>query len=417
MNKGIKIKPVFILGQSASFLRDDGIGFYDTKDESEQDRKTDEIIGKLKIPLERKTIIRNEKDLAALETSHDAFILFVHTAAKYPYIELVVETGKPIIIAGEEGAPGDALDAYESLARHENVAVAFDYETIRRKVKIIRTAWSVKNARICLFDSGKRTVEGSPWYSNPLLNGMLKALPVDIDRFSTIYRNVNGKEAENLANSWMDEARVDGPSTEDIARSAAVYLAMRRTIEEMKADAAYVLWCSQFNELIDGKMCFAVTKLNDTGHLTGCWRGENMLPMLILHSLSEKAVFFGEVHTFRDSILAVRHCAVPQSISGMPFVLKPWGDRKGTVTGYCELPEGEVTIVNAGIGDKMIALNGRVFDTKDIGGANCRTTVYVRVEDPEAVRRFCGREIAMAYGDFVSDVEAVGNMLNIETNR
>ncbi len=215
----------------------------------------------------------------------------------------------------------------------------------------------------------------------------------------------------------MDQARIDGPSQEDVARSAAVYLAMRRTIEEMKADAAYVLWCSQFNELIDGKMCFAVAKLNDTGHLTGCWRGENMLPMLILHSLSEKAVFFGEVHTFRDNILAVRHCAVPQSISGMPFVLKPWRDRKGTVTGYCELPEGEVTIVNAGIGDKMIALNGRVFDTKDIGGANCRTTVYVRVEDPELVRRFYGREIAMAYGDFVSDVEAVGNMLNIETNQ
>ena len=141
-----------------------------------------------------------------------------------------------------------------------------------------------------------------------------------------------------------------------------------------------------------------------------------MLPMMILHELSEKPVFFGEVHTYRDNVLAVRHCAVPGNMASSPLILKRWRDKEGTVTGYCELPKGEVTILNSGAGDKMISLTGEVLETRDLGGDNCRVTVYIEIKDDDLVRKFYGREIAMAYGDYTGSVADVGNILGIKVN-
>jgi L-fucose isomerase-like protein len=151
--------------------------------------------------------------------------------------------------------------------------------------------------------------------------------------------------------------------------------------------------------------------LNDAGIPTGCWRGESLLPMLILHHLSEKPVFFGEAHIYKDGIISLRHCAVPSKLSSSTLVLRRWRDRKGTVTGYCEMPKGEVTLVNSGTGDKIVVMKGEVIKCGDVGGDNCRTTVWVKVEDGSPVSEITGREFAMVYGDYVEEAIEVAKML------
>lgn len=411
--KSLKIIPLFLLGQRPSFLREDRLGFRDIKDESEHNAKTDEILQQLDVDTEPKILVKKEEDLDQLIVDADVFIIFAHSIRRFPGLITLADTGVPIIIASEEGAGGEALDTYEYLAEYENVRVAFSFEEIRRRIRTLKAVKQIRATRICAFDRGEHSLDGVAWYKNPLLKNKFKTEYVDISDFENRYQNVDRAEARDLAEKWMNESKVMEPSLEDVVKSAALYIAMKEIIENLEADAAYVLWCAQFDKLFSTKLCFAIAKLNDAGHLTGCWRGENLLPMLILHRLSDKPVFFGEVHTYRDGIISLRHCAVPTSIVASPPILRRWRDREGTVTGYCELPKGDVTLVNSGTGDRMVVMRGSVVDCRDLEGDNCRTTVWIRLEDKTLIRAITGREFAMVYGDYAWEAEEVGRMLGL----
>jgi hypothetical protein len=413
--KWIKVIPVFLLGSSPSFIREDGLGFRDVKDKTEQNKRTDELLQQLDIKTESKVLVRKEEDLQRVKTDVDAFIVFAHCMDRFPYLITLARSGVSIIISSEEVLSGDALDTYEYLAEFDNVKVAFGFEEIRRRLRILNAVKQISTTKVCLFDSGERSPDGVAWYQNPLLNGKFNTQYVDLQDFEKRYKSVSKKEAESLAKEWMGQCEVKEPSLEDLTKSAQVYIAIKETIEGVEADTAYVLWCAQFNKMLGTKMCFAITRLNDAGLLTGCWRGENLLPMLILHYLTEKPIFFGEMHTYQDGIISLRHCAVPTKITSSPPVLRHWRDRKGTVTGYCELPKGEVTLVNSGIGDRMAVMKGEVVDCKDLGGENCRTTVWIKIEDQANIRKIVGRELAMVYGNWVEDAKETGRMLGIKT--
>jgi hypothetical protein len=86
---------------------------------------------------------------------------------------------------------------------------------------------------------------------------------------------------------------------------------------------------------------------------------------------------------------------------------------KGTVTGYCQLPKGEVTLVNCGLGDKLVVVKGEVVDCKDLGGDNCRMTVWVEHEDETTIRKFVSREFAMIYGDYTEKARKIGEKLGL----
>jgi|GEM_PF-3871769 len=410
----MKVRAVFLLGSNPSFIRKDGMGFEDIHDASLQESKTDGILREVGIEIEKKVLVRKEEDLNELELNCDAFIIFAHCLHRFPQLITLAQTGIPLVVSGEEGALGEALDLYQYLAEYENVRVACDYEEIRRSIRVVNAAWRIKRVKVCLFDTGERSLNGAAWYKNPLLKGEFNTQRVDVSDLKARYENVERREAKSLAKVWGTECTVLGPTMEDIVRSARVYIAMKGIIEETGGDVSYVLWCGQFNDLFGTKMCLAIAKLNDAGYLTGCWRGENFLPMLILHELSGGPIFFGEVHMYRDGVLSLRHCAVPTKIASSPAVLRPWRDRKGTVATYCEMARGEVTLVNSGTGERMVVMKGEVVESKDLGGDNCRTTVWVRIDERRIVHRLTGREFAMVYGNYTEEAGEVGRLLGIE---
>jgi hypothetical protein len=409
--KPLRIKPVFLAGDRSSFIREDGLGFEDTTDTALQNSAFETFLRKLKCDDSEKAIIRSDDDLRRLDTDVDAFVISVHTMHKFPHLETLADSGIRMILVGEQGAPGDALDAYESISHHDNVTIALTADDLKRQLNVLTAARWVAEAKICLFDRKDRSPEMKPWCANPLIQEKLTVEYVDIDQFVNALSSVSQGEADEVTRKWSDSMTRREPSREDVAETGRLYLAMKSIIDGMKADAAYVLWCGQFAELFSGKMCLAVAALNDAGYLTGCWRGENMLPMMILHGLTGQPVFFGEMHMFRDGVLSLRHCAVPTELAASKPVLRTWRERGGTVTAYCELPRGTVTVLNSGQGDKLVALKGQVINTADIGGDNCRTTVYVRLVDADDMHEFYGREFAMAYGDHIRDVAEAGKYL------
>lgn len=402
----LNIIPIFLLG-SRPILK--------AENEAMLEAETNEITERYGLNTVSKLFVRKEEDLLEVGIKGvDGFVLFPFCSERFSPLIYLAETGLPVIIASEEQTFCNALDTYEYLADHGNVEVTLGPEEVSRKIRVLEAVRWVENARVCLFDVKRWRLEGMAWNRNPLVSGKLNALDIDPDRFFNAYENADRIEAEGLARRWMDESKVLEPSFEDVVKSARLYKAMKAEIEETGADAGYVLWCGQFTERLGTKMCFALSKLAEEGYPVGCWRGENLLPLLILHSASGEPVFVCEVFTRKDDTVTFRHCFAPGNITPGVYVLKRWRDMDGTVTGYVQLPRGEVTMVNCGIGDRLFVFKGEVTDCRDLGGENCRMTISLRMEEEWSIRRFVGRECAMVYGDYKEEAREIGSHLGLE---
>lgn len=86
---------------------------------------------------------------------------------------------------------------------------------------------------------------------------------------------------------------------------------------------------------------------------------------------------------------------------------------EGTVTGYVQLPRGQITLVNSGIGDKIVVVKAEAVDCKDLGNETCRMTVRVRLKNGNISRKFVGREFAMVYGDYSKEAKEIGAKLGL----
>jgi len=403
--------PIFLLGTNP----DATIGRTKTK----QETKTNEILKKYGLDNQAKLLIRNDKQILNINIHGvDAFTIYPYCLERFRSLLHLAETGKPIIIASEKTTFLNALETYQYLADHENVELAFNPGQVKAKIKASKPSKMLETIKVCLFDAGEWKLDGVAWQRNPLFSDKLNVQRVDVEKFLETVRRTGSSEARTLAEKWMKGIQVLEPSLEDVAEAARVYMAMKKTLLEMKANAAYVLWCGQFtNKLEAKKMCFALAKLADDGYPTGCWRGENLLPLLILHSVSKKPVFVPEAFTHLGDTITLRHCFAPTTLTKGKYALRTWRNMKGTVTGYCQLPKGQVTLINCGIGDRMVVAKGWVIDCRDLGGENCRMTVWVRMENPELIDKFVAREFALVYGDYEKEAVDLGERLGLSVLR
>jgi len=85
----------------------------------------------------------------------------------------------------------------------------------------------------------------------------------------------------------------------------------------------------------------------------------------------------------------------------------------GTISAFCDMNVGTATIVNTGSGNSIVVMKGGVVCSKDLGGDNCRNTVFIRLDKPELVNKLTGREFAMVYGDYVEDAKKLGKKIGL----
>jgi len=305
---------IFLLGTGPSLIG---------KDIGEQDVKSDAILEKFGLSKELKVLVRKEEELLGINIhGADGFAIFPYCTERFSPLIYLAETGKPIIIVSENETFGNALDTYEYLANHNNVQIAFSRKEIEEKIRIIKAEKWLMKSKVCIFDSGEWKLNSTARLKNPIISGKLNTQNIDKEKFLRAYKNADRTKAENLAKKWIAESTVREPSFEDVVKSARIYIAMKTLMQSMKADAAYVLWCGQFTKELNAKMCFALAKLAEEGYPVGCWRGENLLPLLILHSMSNKHIFVCEALTRRGNMITLRHCFALGTIASCKYVLR-----------------------------------------------------------------------------------------------
>ncbi len=403
--KAARILPIFLLGNKPETLG---------TNKDKQELQADAILRKYRMNAKQKYLIRKDKDLLKIN-NHDAdgFIIFPYTLQRFAPLIYLAETKKPTTIVSEEKTFLNALETYDYLSDHENVQLAFSQQDVDARIKSLPPPKWFKETKICIFDAGEWKLDGIAWQKNQLFAGKLNVENINIKDFLKNCKNADKTKAKRLAKQWMKEPKVLEPTIEDVEKCAQIYLAMKDAIKKMKAKAAYVLWCGQFTKPLDAKLCFALAKLAENGYPVGCWRGGNLLPMLILHTVSKKPVFTPEAFWHKGTTISVKHCFAPSTIGPCRYTLRKWRTMKGTVTGYCELPKGTATLINSGASEKIVVTKAELIDCKDLGGKNCRITAWIKIEDEKTIHKFVGREFAMVYGDYAKKAIELAEKLGI----
>jgi hypothetical protein len=400
----VRILTLFLLGGKPEIISKNGV---------KRRTQISEILERYYLTGTSTLLVRNDKDLLKINLYEaDGFVVFPYVLQRFAPLIYLAETGKPILIISEGRTLMHALETYAYLSDHTNVQLVFSPAKLAEHLETWKTAKWFNDYKICLFDAGNWTLDGIAWQKNSLFTGKLNIHLVTPSDLLGTYERMNEATAERLAEKWMQESDVSEPSLEDVKKVAQIYLAMKATMQRTRSNAAYVLWCGQFAELFP-KMCFALAKLADDGYPVGCWRGENLVPMLMLHRLSGKPVFTGEAFTHTGAQLRLRHCFAPGKMASCRYLLRNWRTVRGTVTGYCTLPKGPVTLVNYGMGDRMVVTTGNVVGCQDIGGRNCRITVSVVVPDEDVIHKLLARECAMVYGNYERQIRKLAAKLGI----
>ncbi|MBC7340232.1 MAG: hypothetical protein H5U04_10320 [Firmicutes bacterium] len=220
--------------------------------------------------------------------------------------------------------------------------------------------------------------------------------------------------AREVSTEDVDRATGREVSAEDVRRAAAVYVALRRLVDDYRLDALTVR-CFDLLGPAGTTGCLALSRLNDEGVVAGC---EGDLPatvtMMLLSRLSGEPVFMGNpvrIDRGRETVW-LAHCTVARRLV-TSYALRSHFESGVGVAVAGELRNGPVTIARIGGPelDDLLAEAGTLVATGHEADL-CRTQAVVRC--PAAVSSLLdwplGNHHVLAYGDLVREMYALCNM-------
>ena len=334
----------------------------------------------------------------------------------------------PMIGFSGQHTPAFALYAIgEERHVRRDLSIALDFEDIHRLLRCLEVQKRLARTRTVLF--------GTPpswylrWYAFPDLEALrrktgMEFIPVEMHGLVEKVKGADPEAARALAEEWLRTARdTVGPPMEEIARAAAVYVAMDGIMTSHNA-TAMAINCLEITQSrkFRGQItnpCMAMTHMRDMGVPSACEMDiPAMMTMLVLGSLGHKPTFLGNiVRAEPDSdTIKLSHCILPTRMHGLdqeplPYMLRDFHGSEG-VTALTEVPRGvRVTLARAQRNlERLVAVKGEIVECRDT--VFCRNTLTIRIRD---VRTFIeqaeGNHHVLIFGDYLKDLEVLGRVL------
>ena len=180
----------------------------------------------------------------------------------------------------------------------------------------------------------------------------VQMLPISFEELGTAYAQADAKEAEPFAELWIKQAReVVEPSRDDIAKSAAMYVAMKQLIDKHGARGISVNCLGGFyGGHLKAYPCLGFRQMNDDGLVGGCEADRmSALTMAVIGALTGRPGYISDpvIDTSRNAII-YSHCVATTKPFGPDGPSNPYRlrnhseDRKGASI-QSLLPEGYLT--------------------------------------------------------------------------
>jgi hypothetical protein len=244
--------------------------------------------------------------------------------------------------------------------------IAAAFRAVRRERTPAGTDWTCKPDPVPApdFDKALRQlretkllVVGGGWGGAAFIKAAqevvgVQLLPISFEELGAAYAQADAKQAEAFAERWIKQAQeVVEPSREEIVKSAAMYVAMRKVMEKHGARGISINCLGGF---YGGHMkaypCLGFSQLNSDGLVGGCEADQmSALTMAIMGALVGRPGYISDpvIDTSKNAIVYA-HCVAmtkpfgPEGASN-PYRLRNHSeDRKGASM-QSLLPEGYLT--------------------------------------------------------------------------
>ena len=210
------------------------------------------------------------------------------------------------------------------------------------------------------------------------------------DELNAYYEKTDGAEAEKIADKWIREAlKVVEPTKEEIVKSARMYLALKRAMQDSDADAVTI---DCLNLYYGGKLpaypCLELFQLNNEGSTVVCEADLNStITQLMMRYLTGRPGYVSDpvIDTASNQIIYV-HCVASNRVYGPnglsnPYIIRSHSeDRKGAAV-QSLMPLGEtVTTLRINVEAKAMCIHQGITVANIEDDRACRTKLAAETD-------------------------------------
>jgi len=316
-----------------------------------------------------------------------------------------------------------------------------DYEHLNHVLSLLRVRKALRKTRVLVASEGNSMVPTGVVSSIWDLEGLKRRYGVEytcvsagdliaeMDRLS----EDEFKQAQDLTARLIDNAEAVHMRQEDILPSVQFYLATRKMLEKHESNAftipCFEICAKQVMEERRVTFCLTHTLLKDAGIPSACEADTNaLMAIALLMHLSRKSAYMGNSYLVNreENILAVHHDVPGLKMKGLEGPDLPYEIRNFTVGGwgatirydFSRDKGAPVTLARFDpTGSKVLAVKGEVAGSEGIDQVGCSLRVHVKVRDIADLFRKemdFGHHLAVVYGDYVQDIQELGQMMGFE---
>jgi len=371
---------------------------------------------------------------------HDADLVLVAPSGlpQYPAIAIAHRYEKPVGMMG--WVMSVDITAYLRSRGMEGYAF-LDYEHLNHVLSLLKVRKAFRRTRILVAAEGNATVPTGVVSSIWDLEELKSRYGVDhyfVPAMDLVHRmdaldKGERQQAEERTDKLIENAEDVHMSREDVLHSVEFYLAARKALDAYECNA-FVIPCFEIcvKRVLEQRratFCLTHSLLKDEGIPSACEADTNVLMAIaLLMYLSGKSVYMGNSSlSDRDkNLLAVHHDVPGIKMKGFDQPDLPYEMRNFTVEGWGATIRYDfgrdmgapVTLARFDpTGARVLAVRGEIAGSAGVDRVGCALSAHVKVRDIIDLyhkEMNFGHHLAVVYGDYVQDVQALGEIMGFQ---
>ncbi len=354
----------------------------------------------------------------------DGLLVFNLTSTVSSHIEKLASTGLPTILFSQPYSGHDWSSIPEMRKRGLCIVCisTSDFGEIPTATRLIRTAHLMKNTRILYVNTSAPGIETCARIRECLGTEIVHVTP---ERVNAAFEAANEAACRSEAQEWISGAmRVVEPSQQDIVGSGRMYLALRKIMEEERAQAVTINCLGLFYaKRLPAYPCLAFCKMNDLG-LVGVCEGDldsTLTQLMFTYAFGVPGYVSDPVIDTSNNTVIHAHCVSATRMDG------PSGERaQYIIRSHMEDNKGASLQVKMRIGqvitmaklinhDTMLISTGTIIDNPE-SDRGCRTKITTKVANARKLLEGYegGLHRVIFYGDRLRPIHDLAGLMQFK---
>jgi len=361
--------------------------------------------------------------------SFDGIAVYMISGMWRGIAEKIIEMGRPTILIDDlYGGSGGFLRAF-SMARRKNLPVigvaSSNLKDAIDAIKLLRVIKMLKSSRI--LDITDRNISD---ISREIRDSFgIQVVKMTSDELNAYYEKTDEEEAGRIADKWIREAlKVVEPTRDEIVRSARIYLALKRAMQDSDADAVTIDCLSLcYAGKIPAYPCLALFQLNNEGSTGVCEADLNStITQLMMRYLTGRPGYVSDpvIDTASNQIIYA-HCVASNRVYGSnglsnPYIIRSHSeDRKGASV-QSLMPLGEtVTTLKISVEARAMCIHQGVTVANIEDDKACRTKLAAETDADKILEKWnvevdFGWHRVTFYGDWRRQAVNLARLLGLK---